>query len=75
MNNYLYGRYVTDGVDLTGNFDNKGYIDFLLQNLGFVINLKKSVLQLVKQLKFLGLQTNTEEMKLFLSEGILTYVI
>lgn len=75
MNNYLYGRYVADGVDLTGNFDNKGYIDFLLQNLGFVINLKKSILQLVKQLKFLGLQTNTEEMKLFLSEGILTYVI
>lgn len=62
-------------MDLTGNFDNKGYIDFLLQNLGFVINLKKSILQLVKQLKFLGLQTNTEEMKLFLSEGILTYVI
>ena len=29
---------------------------FLLQNLGFVINLKKSILQPVKQLEFLGLQ-------------------
>ena len=35
---------------------------FLLQSLGFVINLKKSILQPVKQLKFLGLQINTEEM-------------
>ena len=69
MNNYLYGRYVTDGVDVTGNFDSKGYIDFLLQNLGFVINLKKSILQLVKQLKFLGLQTNTEEMKHLSQKG------
>ena len=33
----------------------------LLQNLGFVINLKKSILHPVKQLEFLGLQINTEE--------------
>ena len=34
----------------------------LLQNLGFVINLKKLILHPVKQLEFLGLQKNTEEM-------------
>ena len=34
----------------------------LLQNLGFIINLKKLILHPVKQLEFLGLQKNTEEM-------------
>ena len=48
---------------------------FLLQSLGFVINLKKSILQPVKQLKFLGLQINTEEMTLFFSEEKLAYII
>ena len=48
---------------------------FLLQNLGFVINLKKSILQPVKQLEFLGLQINTEEMTLSLSEEKLTHII
>ena len=41
---------------------------FLLQNLGYVINLKKSILQPVKQLEFLGIQINTEEMTLSVSE-------
>ena len=39
---------------------------FLSQSLGFVINLKKSILQSVKKLEFLGLQINTEEMTLSL---------
>ena len=39
---------------------------FLSQSLGFVINLKKSILQPVKKLEFLGLQINTEEMILSL---------
>ena len=47
----------------------------LLQNLGFVINLKKLILHPVKQLEFLGLQKNTEEMKLFLSEEKLIQII
>ena len=53
-------------MDLTGNYDNEGYIDLMSQNLGFVINLKKSILQPVKKLEFLGLQINTEEMILSL---------
>ena len=47
----------------------------LLQNLGFDINLKKSILQPVKQFEFLGLQINTEEMTLCLSEEKLTHII
>ena len=53
----------------------KGTLIFLLQNLGFVINLKKSILQPVKQLEFLRLQINTEEMTLSLSEEKLTIII
>ena len=41
---------------------------FLLQHLGFVTNLKKSVLHPVKQMEFLGLVTDTEKMTLALSE-------
>ena len=41
---------------------------FLLQHLGFVINLKKSVLHPVKQMEFLGLVTDAEIMTLALSE-------
>ena len=48
---------------------------FLSQNLGFVINLKKSVLQPVKKLEFLGLQIDTEEMTLSLSEEKLTLLL
>ena len=48
---------------------------FLLQNLGFVINLKKSILHPVIQLEFLGLQINTEEITVFLSEEKLTQII
>ena len=62
-------------MDLTGNYDNEGYIDLMSQNLGFVINLKKSILQPVKKLEFLGLQINTEEMTLSLSEEKLTLLL
>ena len=41
---------------------------FLLKHLGFVINLKKSVLQPVKQIEFLGLVTDTEKIILALSK-------
>ena len=62
-------------MDLTGNYDNEGYIDLMSQNLGYVINLKKSILQPVKKLEFLGLQINTEEMTLSLSEEKLTLLL
>ena len=48
---------------------------FLLQNLGFFINLKNSILHPVIQLEFLGLQINTEEITVFLSEEKLTQII
>ena len=41
---------------------------FLLQHLGFVINLKKSVLLPLKQIEFPGLKIVTEKMTLALSE-------
>ena len=47
---------------------------FLLQHLGFVINLKKSVLHPVKQMEFLGLVTNAEIMSLALSEKKIKHV-
>ena len=47
---------------------------FLLQHLGFVINLKKSVLHPVKQIEFLGLVIDTDKMTLTLSEKKLKHV-
>ena len=41
---------------------------FLLQHLGFVINLKKSVPHPVKQIQFLGLVIDIEKMTLAFSE-------
>ena len=41
---------------------------FLLQHLGFAINLTKSVLHPVKHLGFLGLLKDKEKMTLALSE-------
>ena len=40
----------------------------LLQNLGLVINLKKSVLDPVKQIEFLRLHIHAEKMTLSLSQ-------
>ena len=48
---------------------------FLLQNLEFVINVRKSILQPVKQTEILRLQINTEEMTLSLSEENLNNII
>ena len=48
---------------------------FLVQNLGFVISLKNSVLQPLKQLNVLGLQINAEETILPLSDEKLTHII
>ena len=47
----------------------------LLQKLGFVVNLKKSILQPVTQLEFLDLQINIEEMALVFSEEKLAHII
>ena len=47
---------------------------FLLQHLGFVINLKKSVFYPVKQIRFLGLIIAIEKMTSALSEKKLKHV-
>ena len=41
---------------------------FLLQHLGFVINLKKSVMEPVQTIEYLGLVTNSIQMTLSLTE-------
>ena len=74
-NNSLSGRYVTDAAGLRGNYDSEGYTDFSLAKFGFVIHLKKSILHPMKQLEFLGLQINTEEKTLPLSDEKLTHII
>ena len=43
-------------------------VNFLLQHLGFVINLKKSVLKSSQQIDFLGLKVDTHTMTLALTE-------
>ena len=53
----------------------KDRLIFLFQNLELVINLKKTILQPVKQLGFLQLQINTEEITLSLLEEKLTHII
>ena len=58
-------------MDLTGNYDSEGYIDFSVRKSGVC---HKSILHPVKQLEFLGLQINTEEMTLSLSEEKLTHM-
>ena len=40
-NNYLSGRYVTDGVDLSGNYDSEGYIDFSVAKFGVFYKSEK----------------------------------
>ena len=52
----------------------RGTLIFLLEHLGLVINLKKSVLHPVKQIEFLGLVTDTEKMTFVLSEEKLKHV-
>ena len=48
---------------------------FLLQHLGFVINLKKSVLKPSQQMEFLGLKIDTHTMTLALTEEKMKKVI
>ena len=56
------------GRILEENLTAKDALIFLLQYLGFVTNLKKLILQPVKQLQFWRLHINAEQMTLFLSE-------
>ena len=62
-------------TDLTGNYDSEGCIAFSIAKFGVCHKSENSILQSVKELEFLGLQINTEEMTLSLSEGKLTHII
>ena len=53
-------------LNLEGTNTSKGIIVFLLQKLGFVINLKRSQLTPIKDIEFLGLIINSETMTLAL---------
>ena len=48
---------------------------FLLQHLGFVINLKKSALEPSQQIEFLGLEIDTHIMTLALTEEKIEKII
>ena len=48
---------------------------FLLQHLGFVINLKKSILKPSQQIEFLGLEIDTHIMTLALTEEKIEKII
>ena len=50
-------------------------IIFLLQNLGFAINWKKSVLTPVQEIEFLGLTINSVTMKLSLNKTKIQKVV
>ena len=58
----IFGRTVNEAIQA------RDTLIFLLQKLGFVINLEKSHFQPVKVLEFLGLNINTQEMKLSLTQ-------
>ena len=49
-------------------FMSRDTVIFLLQNLGFIINWKKSVLTPVQEIEFLGLTMNSVTLKLSLSK-------
>ena len=63
------------GQTLEENIRGQDTLIFLLQHLGFIINLKISVLEPTHQLEFLGLQINTCSMVLSLSEEKMKKVI
>ena len=58
QNNSKYGHFLHNGMQLI----------FLLQNLGFVINFDKSVLQPCHRIEFLGIVVDSREMTLILSQ-------
>ena len=63
------------GVGLRGNYGIEGYIDFSVAKFRVCHKSEKSILHPVIQLEFLGLQINTEEITVFLSEEKLTQII
>ena len=65
-NKNISGRHAINGPNVERNFGSKIDIDFSLQNLGFVVNIKKLQLTPVKELELLGLVTNSVNMTLAL---------
>ena len=58
-NNSIPRRLSNTTETFGGNSLKQGHCDLLLQNLGFLINLKKSVLQPTQTIKFLGIIIDT----------------
>ena len=71
-NNNIFGRHVSNGPNVKKISQAKQTFIFLLQNLGFAINLKKLQLTPVKEIEFLGLVINSVNMTLaFYQEKVL----
>ena len=68
QNNHLPGRHVADESEYKQSRNSQGYIDFLLQSLGFVINLQKYVLVPLQKIQFLGLEIDSVRMTLTLPQ-------
>ena len=58
----IFGRSIKEAMQA------RDTLIFLLQKLGFVLNLDKSQFQQVKTLEFLGLNIDTQATKIFLTE-------
>ena len=65
--NNLFRRHAIDVTNNRGVVNQQGLI-FLLTHLGFVINLKKSMLNPVQKIEFLGLEIDSVAMKLSLPQ-------
>ena len=67
---YLYGRYSANGSRKGGTYICTRYSDiYLLQNLRFLINRKKSVIESCQNIKLLGMEINSIEMTLTLPQN------
>jgi len=49
-------RYPSNGSVITRDINSPGHIDLLFQNLGFLINIEKSVLTPATKIEFLGMK-------------------
>ena len=65
----LPGRYALDGPNNRRLNMTRDTLIFLLQQLGFIINLKKSVLSATQKIEFLGLEIDSVNMTLTLPTG------
>ena len=69
QNHYLLRQHAVNEPENRGSAGGLRHIDFFLQQLGFVKNLKKSILFPTQNLEFLGLEIDSVQMTLILPEA------